>query len=87
MAISAFCEFDKKIGCSIILPKDDLDAQYKMMSNEYLRYSFQTKLDKAKPIKNRWIWKIYKTFVPKDSSYVYKDLLLSKNACSFKSFN
>jgi hypothetical protein len=79
VAIFAFCEFDEKIGCSIILPEDDLDAQYRLMSNESLKYSFRTEMAKAKLIENALIWKFHKKLASNNIPEIWKDSLPSKN--------
>lgn len=74
----AFCAFDSKIGCSIVLPEDDIDAEYRMMSEESLKCSFRTKLDEAKLIKSNLIWKIQNIIISKNHSRHYADFLPSK---------
>jgi len=56
--LHGFCLLDSRLCCYIALPKDDLEAQYMLMSNVAVKYSWRTELPEAQPISNALMWRI-----------------------------
>src|SRR6266850_3894005 len=56
--LHGFCLLDSLVGCYIALPKDDLEAQYMLMSNQSVKYSWRMELPRAQPISSYVIWGI-----------------------------
>jgi len=54
--LQAFCLLESHPCCYILLPEDDLDAQYLLMSNISLKLSVWTNLRNAESISNPMKW-------------------------------
>ena len=54
--LQAFCLLESRPCCYILLPEDDLDAQYLLMSNISLKLSVWKNLRKAESISNPVKW-------------------------------
>lgn len=61
LAINAFCQVDGRAGCTIQLPEDDVDAQYKLMANTGVKYSIREPLLAAK-LESSFVWKLRSVF-------------------------
>jgi hypothetical protein len=60
MNLQAFCLLESRPCCYILLPGDDLDAQYFLMSNNALKVSVWTKLREAESVSNPVKWQALK---------------------------
>jgi hypothetical protein len=54
--LQAFCLLESRPCCYVLLPEDDLDAQYLLMSNISLKLSVWTNLRKAESTSNPVQW-------------------------------
>lgn len=61
MCLSAFALCEDKICCHIIIPKDESDSEFLMMSPEYLKLSIVTNMPKANIVRSELKWMIYKS--------------------------
>jgi hypothetical protein len=86
IGLYAFCIWESRVGCTILLPEDELDAEYKLMSNEYLKMSIDINPDKAIVIENFLAWKLFKFLQFADPPYIKekKDSLPSKKYLQFR---
>lgn len=50
VGVHAFCSFQSRLCCYIVLPGDDLDGQYMLMSNVAVKYSVVSNLREAESI-------------------------------------
>jgi len=82
MAFCAFASLDGVPCAYISLPKDELDAQYKMMDNRQLKYGYTTPLAEAKVTPSGFLWKLrqlalkYKQVVRWDEEVPSRETLL-----------
>ena len=60
VALHGFCLLDNCVCCYIQLPKDDLDSQYKLMSDVYVKYSVVEPIKKGQAVRNLILWNIRK---------------------------
>jgi hypothetical protein len=58
VALHGFCVLEKRVCCYIQLPENDLDSQYKLMSDIYVKYSMVDPIQRGKAIKNPIQWSI-----------------------------
>ena len=58
--LHAFCLLESRPCCYMILPEDDLDAQYLLMSNTSLKMSVWTNLREAESISSPGKWLVLK---------------------------
>ena len=49
VCLHGFCLFQSCLGCYVMLPEDDLDAERMLMSNVAVKYSVVSKLQEAEP--------------------------------------
>jgi hypothetical protein len=56
VAITTLSTLNGEPCCFIVLPEDDTDAQYRLMGNRYIKFSFSVVLRDARPIRNPIIW-------------------------------
>ena len=67
------------IPCAyVILPDDELDAQYRLMDKGFVKYSVRLNLREAQNIKNTIAWKLKKFFVNKYEQESYKNGIPSR---------
>ncbi len=50
VGLHAFCSFQSRLCCYIVLPEDDLDGQYMLMSDVAVKYSVVSNLREAESI-------------------------------------
>jgi hypothetical protein len=60
--LKAFATWPNRIGCAVILPKDELDAQYRLMSPSYIKFTFLCEMSRPCIIDNWLKWQLTKTF-------------------------
>lgn len=58
VGLHGFCLLEDRICCYQTLPEDDIDAQYKLMSNVGVKYSYSMDLSDAVKISSGIIWRI-----------------------------
>lgn len=56
VCLDVFCLLDSCPCCYVLLPDDDIDSQYMLMSNEHLKCSVRIELINAKPVTNSFLW-------------------------------
>ena len=78
--LQAFCLLESRPCCYILLPEDDLDAQYHLMSNIALKLSVWTNLRKAKSISNPIKWLALKLINRKSQFSSFDDHMPSKHS-------
>jgi hypothetical protein len=78
--LKAFCLLESRPCCYILLPEDDLDAQYLLMSNISLKLSVWTNLRKAESISNPVKWLALKLMNRKSQSSSPDDHIPSKRS-------
>jgi hypothetical protein len=62
----------------MILPDDELDAQYRLMDKDFVKYSVRLNLPEAQNIENTMVWKLRNLFVNKGDQDHYKDGIPSR---------
>ena len=67
VGFSAFARCDQGLCCSVIIPADEEDAQYMLMSPAYVKYSLVQDMPHGIPIRNRLRWWLFSLF-----SFVYE---------------
>lgn len=55
--LHGFCLLDSQLCCYVVLPKDDLDSQYRLMAPNAIKYSFRSELPRAESVRNPVLWK------------------------------
>jgi hypothetical protein len=78
--LKAFCLLESRPCCYILLPEDDLDAQYLLMSNISLKLSVWTNLRNAESISNPVKWLALKLMNPKSQFSGFDDHIPSKRS-------
>lgn len=80
--LNAFCQTDSKIGCSFVLPDNELDAEYKRLNSAHLKFSFNEKLLQAKLVRFSTIDKLKMklNFSSSSENKILRTLLPSKNS-------
>jgi hypothetical protein len=56
--LHGFCLLDSHLCSYIALHEDELESQYMLMSNQSVKYSWQTELREAQAISNALMWRI-----------------------------
>ena len=69
LAFLAFCTLGNRPCCYIQLPENELDAQYKLMSERFVKFSCRIGMPEAKAIRNSAIWKIRQLFANRANGY------------------
>lgn len=59
VCLSAFALCEKKICCSLVIPKDKKDSEYLFMSPESLKFSFVKHMPTARVVRSSLMWKIF----------------------------
>lgn len=77
LAFLAFCSLNNHPCCYIQLPENELDAQHKLMSNRFVKFSCRIGMPEAKAIRNNLIWKIRQIFTNK-KNYGFEELVPSR---------
>jgi hypothetical protein len=78
--LQAFCLLESRPCCYILLPEDDLDAQYLLMGNILLKLSVWTNLRKAESISNPVKWQALKLMNRKSRVSGPDDHIASKHS-------
>jgi hypothetical protein len=78
--LKALCLLESRTCCYILLPEDDLDAQYLLMSNVSLKLSVWTNLRKAESISNPVKWLALKLLNPKSQFSSFDDHIPSRQS-------
>jgi len=60
ICLHAFCLLDGRPCCYVQLPEDDIDAQYSLMGNLSVKFSFRCDLSNAEPVANPLLWQTYR---------------------------
>lgn len=58
VGLHGFCLLENRLCCHLILPEDEIDAEYMMLSKHAVKYSWRTNLPKARKISNGMIWRM-----------------------------
>jgi hypothetical protein len=78
VCLSAFTLVESKIGCCIILPKDEEDSNYLFMSPLHVKYSCISDIPKAEIVKSNLIWYFRKNLSFKYRKGCFLDYLPTK---------
>jgi hypothetical protein len=78
VALHGFCLLDNCICCYIQLPEDDLDSQYKLMPDVYVKYSVVESIKKGQAVRNPVLWSMRKWKNKKKKQVSFIDDMPSK---------
>lgn len=62
IAISGYARCEGKICCGLILPLNEEEFGYMMMSKQYMKYTFVIDMPEAKAVKSTLKWKMFSLF-------------------------
>ena len=79
VALHALCLLEAQVCCYIRLPENELDAQYKLISDIYVKYSVTTPIESGRAVRNPIVWRTKKwnSRIKKHSSFI-DDIPLKK---------
>jgi hypothetical protein len=78
VVLKGFCLLDSRPCCYIVLPEDDVDAQYMLMSNVAVKYIIRTDLMEAEPISNLLKWCVLRLLNRKSHIVSFDDQIPSR---------
>lgn len=78
VCISAFALCENKICCSLIIPKDEEDSGYLLMSPKYLKFTFLKDLPVANLVRSNFRWSLFSLLPFKYKKGCFLDYLQSK---------
>lgn len=86
ICLTAFALCEDKICCHLMIPKNDLDSQYMLMSKKYIKFSFTIDMPVAKAVRDSFRWKLFKLLPFKYKQGNYSEHMQSKRDLQFSSF-
>jgi hypothetical protein len=78
VVVKAFCLLESRPCCYIVLPEDDVDAQYMLMSNVAVKYIIRTDLLEAESISNLIKWCVLRLLNRKSHIVSFDDHIPSR---------
>ena len=86
ICLTAFAKCEDKICCHLMITNDDLDSQYMLMSNKFVKYAYTNDMPIAKAVRNSFRWKLFKLLPLKYKEGNYSEHLQSKKNLQFFDF-
>lgn len=83
ICLTAFALCENKICCHLMIPNNDLESQYMLMSLEYVKFTYTIDMPTAKAVRSFFRWTFFKLLPFRYKQGNYSEHLQSKKDLQF----